>query len=497
MKAAFLLFVYFVMSLHARGGDLSTRAENYPASLFGIKSDGATLNTRSIQYAIDYISAKGGGNLLFSVGQYLTGSIYLKSKVTLQLDEGAILLGSLNPFDYDRVNYTALIFADGQQDISITGKGIIEGRGRQVVANITSLVHSGIIQDPLVNDRPGEGNRPMLIYFRRCANVSMKGITLRNSASWVQTYDQCKAVNFDSIRVDSRAYWNNDGFDIVDCDGVNITAAVVDAADDGICLKSQDAEKVCSNVVIRDCSIRSSANAIKFGTASFGGFSHIRILNNKVFDTYRSAIALEAVDGGSIDDIVVDSLQAWNTGNALFLRAGRRGGSRISRIRRVQISHLQVDIAAGKPDSGYAYEGPVEDQPRNISPIVISGLPGEEIGNIVLRDIVLRYPGGGNAGYAYRSLVTSDSVPELPAKYPEFSMFKELPAWGMYIRHVRDLQVSNLLLSCVKKDYRMAVVMDDVKMAVFTDTEIKNSSQKGKVYQNNCEDVRVIFGGRR
>jgi polygalacturonase len=491
MKAALFLFVCFVAAWDVRAENSDARTENYPASLFGIKSDGATLNTRSIQYAIDYISARGGGNLQFGVGQYLTGSIYLKSKVTLQLDEGAVLLGSLNPFDYDRVNYTALIFADSQQDISITGKGIIEGRGRQVVANIISLVHSGILHDPLVNDRPGEANRPMLIYFRRCVNISMKGITLRNSASWVQTYDQCKAVNFDSIRVDSRAYWNNDGFDIVDCDGVNIIAAVVDAADDGICLKSHDAEKICSNVLIRDCRIRSSASAIKFGTASFGGFSHIRILNNIVFDTYRSAIALEAVDGGSIDDIVVDSLQARNTGNALFLRAGRRAGSRMSRIRRVQISHLQVDIAAGKPDSGYAYEGPVGDQPRNMSPIVIAGLPDEEIENIVLRDIAISYPGGGNAGIAYRSVLPSDSVPELPAKYPEFSMFKELPAWGMYIRHVRDLQVSNLRLSCDKKDYRLAIVLDDVKRAVFNDTDLKNSLQKGRVYQNNCEDIKV------
>ena len=464
---------------------MTIRAENYPASLFGIKSDGATLNTRSIQYAIDYISAKGGGSLVFSVGEYLTGSIHLKSGVTLQLNEGAVLLGSLNPFDYDRVYFTAFLLADSQQNISITGKGIIEGRGRQVAANIVSLVHSGIIQDPLSNDRPAEANRPMLIYFRRCTRVSLKGITLRNSASWVQTYDQCRAVDFDSIRVDSKAYWNNDGFDLVDCDGVTITGCFVDAADDGICLKSHDAEQICTNILIRDCTIRSSANAIKFGTASYGGFSHIRILNNRVFDTYRSAVALEAVDGGSIEDVVVDSLRAQHTGNAFFLRAGRRGGTRISRIRHVQISHLTIEIAAGKPDSGYAYEGPVEDEPRNISPIVITGLPGDAIENVVLRDIVVSYPGGGNPLFAYRSLDPADSIPELPAKYPEFSMFKELPAWGMYIRHARDLQIENLDLSCVKKDYRAAVVMDDVKGATANGVHLKNGAEKGKVFYTN------------
>src|SRR6476659_656517 len=83
-------------------------AKDYPASLFGIRSDGVTLNTRSIQFAIDYIQQQGGGRLVFDVGRYLTGSIHLKSNVTLHLLEGAVLLGVLNPFDYDRNNFTAL-----------------------------------------------------------------------------------------------------------------------------------------------------------------------------------------------------------------------------------------------------------------------------------------------------------------------------------------------------------------------------------------------------
>ncbi|HEX5026798.1 MAG TPA: hypothetical protein VFV68_16070, partial [Agriterribacter sp.] len=107
----------------------SLAAKDYPASLFGIASDGITLNTRSIQYAIDYININGGGRLVFYVGKYLTGSIHLKSNVTIQLEEGAVLLGSVNPMDYDKKIFTALIFAYDQQNIGITGKGIIEGQG--------------------------------------------------------------------------------------------------------------------------------------------------------------------------------------------------------------------------------------------------------------------------------------------------------------------------------------------------------------------------------
>ena len=453
-------------------------AEDYPASSFGIRSDGITLNTRSIQFAVDYIHAHGGSRLVFEVGRYLTGTIHLRSNTGLELREGAVLLGSLNPFDYDKDGFTALLLADSQQNILISGKGIIDGQGRQVAANIVALVHSGVIKDPLTSDRPNEGNRPMLIYFRGCSDVTLQHITLKNAASWVETYDQCVHLTIDSIRVDSKAYWNNDGIDIVDCSQVVVTGCFVDAADDGICLKSHDPAAACTDVLIRDCTIRSSANAIKFGTVSRGGFRHIRIIHNNVFDTYRSALALEAVDGATIADVIVDSLDAVNTGNALFLRIGARSGSRKSSLSEVTVSHLTVQIAAGKPDSGYEYEGPVQDEPRNISPIVLVGLPDACLRDIRLSDVVIRYPGGGNPYVANRSLAELDSIPELPASYPDFSMFKELPAWGLYVRHARGIQVSGLTLFCAAKDYRTAIVLDDVREGSFERTSVKEPGSK-------------------
>src|SRR5258705_715043 len=112
----------------------------------------------------------------------------------------------------------------------------------------------------------------MLTYFRSCKNVLISGVTIRNAAAWVQTYDQCKNLRVDSITVDSRAFWNNDGIDIVDCDSVTITNSYIDAADDGVCLKSHNPNKVCQNILIRDCTIRSIANSTKFETPSLGGF---------------------------------------------------------------------------------------------------------------------------------------------------------------------------------------------------------------------------------
>ncbi|MGV8093802.1 MAG: glycoside hydrolase family 28 protein [Mangrovibacterium sp.] len=197
-------------------------AKDYRISEFGAKADGVTINTRTIQRAIDYISENGGGRLVFEAGNWITGSIYLKSNVTLHLEDGATLLGSVNPFDYvkdKKIGWMSMIFAVNQENIGITGKGTINGRGFITANKMVQYIHRGIYTDPLKLDRPNESNRPQNIYFRECTNVTITGITLKDPASWNQTYDQCKNLYVDNIYVDSKSYWNNDGIDVVDCDG--------------------------------------------------------------------------------------------------------------------------------------------------------------------------------------------------------------------------------------------------------------------------------------
>ena len=156
-----------------------------------------------------------GGRLVFTVGRYLTGSIHLKSNVTIHLGEGAVLVGSTNPYDYDmELNaWYGLILANKQDNIGITGKGVIDGRGRELANNFINQVYSGVIKDKLQLGRVA--NRPKLVYFRECKNVGIKGVTMMNPAFWTQTYDQCENLLIDGITVHSRAYWNNDGMDIV------------------------------------------------------------------------------------------------------------------------------------------------------------------------------------------------------------------------------------------------------------------------------------------
>ena len=168
----FKLIIFLLLA----GISIPLQAKDYKASLFSIKSDGVTLNTTSIQKAIDYISENGGGRLVFYVGRYLTGSIFMKDNVTIQLQEGAILVGSPNPFDYEKVlTQPALILAHNRRNIGITGKGVVDGQGFTVANNILDLVYKGLIKDNLADDRPG-ASRPFDLYFRGCTNVRIQGL---------------------------------------------------------------------------------------------------------------------------------------------------------------------------------------------------------------------------------------------------------------------------------------------------------------------------------
>ena len=443
----------------------------YDITSYGAKGDSTTNNTSFIQKAIDDASANGGGRVLVPAGRFVTGVLQLKSGVELQVSANAMLLGSTKRSDYGTVKASALIVADNQHHISITGTGTIDGRGREVVADVDRMLKEGTLQDPqwqTVNPwgqkRSAEFNRPHLITFNKCDHVTIKGILLKDAACWVETYHECTNLTIDSIRVQSTAYYNNDGIDVDNCKNVTITRCNVNADDDGICLKSNNDAAICENVVISDCVIRSSASALKFGTASHGGFKNVVVKNLKIYDTYRSAIALESVDGGTLENINIENIKATNTGNAIFIRLGhRKKEAPIGKVRNILITNVQVEVPAGKPDKGYEMEGPVVNYPHNVFPASITGLPDNPVENVTLENISISYEGGGSKQVAYVGIDSLSKVPEQAGEYPEFSMFGELPCWGLYLRHVKGIQLKNVKLQYKKEDFRPAIVADDVQ----------------------------------
>jgi hypothetical protein len=480
MMAKFFLhkvIVLLLICLFTSQYSFSNDSKKYYISNYGAVNDGKTLNTLPIQKAIDEASQNGGGLVVFPKGKYLTGSIILKSEVTLYLEEGSVILGSTNPEDYPRVEIKdaplspnesdnsklALILSFNAKNVGIIGKGTIDGQGRKLALTIDSLYLIANHVDTRHNKRPHETLRPKLTIFMDCENVTISGVSIKNASCWVMTYELCKNVNINNINVESRAYWNNDGMDITDCKNVRITNCDVNTADDGICLKSYYPGYFNDSIYIANCTIRSSASAIKFGTASHGGFRNVVIENIKVYDTYRSAIAIESVDGGFIENVSVSNIVAKNTGNAFFIRLGHRSGAKPGTIKNISIKNVKVQVPFNQPDLYYELYGPALPFMHNPFPSPICGIPDNYIENIHLENIEISYPGRASKGMAYIPVWYLHSVPECIKDYPEFSMFGELPSWGFYVRHVKGITMKNIKMKLEKEDFRPAFVFDDVQ----------------------------------
>ena len=470
MKKTIITLLLVLLSLGVNAARELTSAQ------LKLVGDGKTLNTSAIQTAIDKLSQKGGGKLILLQGTYLTGAIQLKSGVELHLEAGAELLGSTDPKDYyqlqvggegdvvrkDNSKY-GLILAQGAKRIKLTGYGTINGQGRELALTIDSLCKAGILKDDHYSTRlhrPSEIMRPKLFFFSECDGVEITHLTLRESACWGLSFDQCRNMKLEHLTVLNRAYWNNDGIDLTDCANVEVTNCYINAADDGICLKSYHLHGVSENIHIHDCHIESSASAVKFGTASWGAFRNIFITNNNVLNTFRSCIAIESVDGAKIENILVDGMKARNTGNAIFVKLGNRAGDGTGFIRNIMLKNFDVELAEGRPDGDYDIRGPEVSYFHNPFPSSITGYPGHAVQNVILDSIRIVAPGNASKGMAY---VRVDEVPENEKNYPEFTMFGELPAWGFFFRHVDGLTLRNVDLVYAKKDFRSPIVKDDVK----------------------------------
>jgi len=436
---------------------------------FGAKADGATINTVPIQAAIDKCGEQGGGQVIIPKGTFLSGTLTLKDRVELHLMEGAVLMGSPDFQDYpylavkfqsqftDKSYYTqkkiiqryrSFIFAEAAIGISITGYGTIDGNGGSPSFQLGGDAGSKESME-----------RPILILVIDCSDIAIENVHLRNSAYWMQLYLACENVHINGISVFNHINYNNDGIDI-DSKNVLIENCNIDSDDDGICLKSHDKDRLCENVVIRNCTVGSNCNAVKLGTGSLGGFRNIEVSNviiksasesrirdwQKIFkfidkpNTGLSGIAIENVDGGVTDNIRVSNIFMTDVHAPIFIKLGNRssGGGKLENV--------TISNVAAVGNSRMASS--------------ITGYPGHDVENIQLNNIRISSPGGGTAEDSCISL------PENEKNYPESNMFGNvLPSSGLYVRHAKGIVLQDVTLNVRNEDDRPAMIMDDIKMA--------------------------------
>lgn len=342
---------------------------------YGAKADGRTNDAAAIQKAIDACNRAGGGTVWLPAGNFLSGTIVLKSNVTLHLSPGATLWGSRRIEDYNPVH---LIYAEGAENIGIEGQGAINGNG-------------DAFWEPNFRAKP---KRPMqLIELVGCRNVHIRDIRIRNAPAWGIHPWNCDGVYIRGISMitDMRGP-NTDGIDPDSSRDVIISDSYIEGGDDAICLKTTrrpdgKPAPACERVTATNNVLISDDSAIKLGTASYGDFRDCTFSNTVISGT-RYGIAMYIKDGASVEriqfsNITIDtSVAHYNetTGSKrtwieypIFLDLEKRTEeSVLSRIRDVVFSDIQI---------------------RSKGRVLVEGLPERPLENLSFRNISMRVTG--------------------------------------------------------------------------------------------------------
>ncbi|MDE2181935.1 MAG: hypothetical protein KGJ78_02825 [Alphaproteobacteria bacterium] len=392
------------------------------------------LATAAIQQAIEACAAAGGGTVRLAEGDYVSGTLVLRSGVMLEIAEGARLLGSTDLRDYpdhvarrptvmdsNMAMNQSLIFAEGCERIGICGKGQIDGRGTR--DNFPGEETSG--------PTPG---RPFLIRVIDCRQVTLRDIRLKDSPCWMQNYLNCEDMLIDGIQVENQANVNNDGADIDGCRRVIVRNCHISSEDDGLCFKGAS-ERPMERVLVENCRIYSSCNALKFGTDSQGDFRNVlvrnvelggpapgtRVLNMRKAD---GGVSWESVDGGIVERLVVRNARIVRSESPLFLRLGDRGRVRPEQPRPAPGVIRQIVFAH------------ITGADNGMRGSYFTGVQGAQIRDVLLRDVTLPMAA------ADLPVLDDAAIPEKRADYPDPPMFGRanvMPAYGLWTRHVSGL----------------------------------------------------------
>jgi polygalacturonase len=353
---------------------------------YGAIGDGQAIETPAIQATIDACHRQGGGTVVVPAGRYVTGSLFLRSNITLYLDAGATLLGSENPADYpivegrwegrSQLTYAPLIAGMDLDTIAVVGRGAIDGRG---------AVWWRRFQEKTLGYP-----RPRLISFMRCANVLIEGITVTNSPSWTITPVWCDNVMIHQVTIKNPANSpNTDGINPDSCNHVHISDCYVSVGDDCITIKSgaetdrPDRLLPCQNITITNCTMADGHGGVVIGSEMSGDVRNI-VISNCVFIGTDRGIRLKSRRGrgGVVEDVRVTNIVMTEvlcpfTMN-LYYAPGAWGDMTIAdkrahpvtratpQFRRIHLSHLtarEVKVAAA-----FIYglaEMPVEDVSLN------------------------------------------------------------------------------------------------------------------------------------
>ena len=491
---------------------------------YGATGDGKTVDTPAINKAIEAVAAAGGGTLVFPAGTYVCFTIRLKSNVGLYLSHGCTILAAESPKPGETTGYNggaydtaepndpwipyqdyghnhwknSLIYGEGLHNISITGPGLIHGKG---LSNGTKGVRSGT--GGYVAEQVGVGNKA--IALKLCHNVLLRDFSVLKGGHFALLATGVDNMTLDNLLIDT----DRDGFDIDCCRNVRVSNCTVNSPwDDAICPKSSyalgyarstDNITISNNFVSGYYDLGSVIDGtwkkfaedehvprngrIKCGTESNGGFRNITIAGN-VMEGCKG-ISLETSDGAFLEDIAVTGNTFRDCIDApLFLRLNRRNRNpketlRPGTLRRVIISDLVSYNSASSTAS------------------LLSGIPDNLIEDVKLSNCYFGHrglPKDMRIGWGDNSKPMPDwhtiQVPEIEDAYPELLRFGPTPCSGIFVRHLKNLEMSHVEVAPTNPDPRPAFWLEDVHRADFFAV---TAPPQPNFSLHNVTDLRILW----
>jgi polygalacturonase len=451
----------------------------YNVRAFGAKGNGKTLDHLAINQAIAAAARAGGGTVVVPPGVYLCGSIRLQSNIHLEIEAGATILAapqSLNAYDLTEpwtnnpyqdgghcYFHNSLIWGENLTNVFITGHGMINGGGLVRDDGLLDRMCGFSRWNPTENYTPSPTNYPpcrlgnKAIALKLCRNLLIRDITIFHGGHFAILVTGCDDLTVDNVTMDT----DRDGIDLDCCRNAMVSNCRINSPnDDALCPKSSYAlgrRVITENLTIVNCQVsgfeegtlldgtmkagRGHFGRIKFGTEAAGGFRNCTVANC----TFRNCkgLALEEVDGGIMENISINNLTMMDGNDyAIYITTGKRNRSGVlagpSVCRNISISDVIAD-GVGRAAS-----------------IEIFGLPDHPVEGVRLENIRIVSNGGGTKADAARS------PRELAYDYPEPSHEGIMPAYGVFARHVKGLELANFNLSFKTNDFRPAIICSDV-----------------------------------
>ncbi|MBV8904087.1 MAG: right-handed parallel beta-helix repeat-containing protein, partial [Acidobacteriia bacterium] len=446
---------------------------------FGAKGDGKTLDTKAIQSAIDDCFAAGGGTILLPEGKFLTGTIELKSNVTLHIAASGELTGTTDGTQYHAVDAIPLsgdstledgnwahIFAVNAKNVTIEGPGLIDGKGIAF-----HPPHRGAIPPSGI----GGNRRPYTLLFYKCKNLRIRYLDLIRSAYHCIRVIQSDRVYIDQIYIHNRVNGNNDGFHFISARHVTISNCIVESQDDACALFGN-----CRFVTITNSSFSTRWSVFRFGG---GEAENITVSNCLLYQVYGCPIKFHGGPGSRFENIAFSNLVLDDVTGPIHLHLGpptpraanqppianETSGRPPAVARNISFSNIRGSVTTNPgelPDFPFASNyRPGEGH----SCITLNCVGDAVIENISFDAIHLTFGGGGTAEEAARR--------DLPQIAGEYFMLGPMPAYGFYARKVTGITLQNVRFQLKMPDARPALILDNVTQAGINGLSVEASTE--------------------